>query len=155
MSQTGLQDIYLEEDSKERKVNEAPVSILGEDGNASDCSDDEEATVASASENAESNVIASVDLKSRSARYSFRRLSSRFVPATDSVSVIDLSEPTLSKLDELISKFPVTPTHIPRIQEVAPPAYSKISSAAMSAVSFGFGSLRRGADKLGLFAQKK
>ena len=127
-----------------------------DDENASDCSDDDEEI--------ETTIVQSVD---GSPTVSFRRdlppqrtvmhnrLSSRFLPLKD-VDIdrkIELSNATLLKIGDMIASFPTPPTHIPRVRESVTPTYS--AAAALKAVSFGFGSLKRGVDKLGIFSPKK
>lgn len=127
------------------------------EGNVSDCSDDEEMTHTSISETTESNTVKSIKIEPLFERHQFRRLSSNFLFPTDAESsaVSYLSINTLDKLEDIIAEFPIPPSHVPQLDEEIPPIYSNLSSAAMKAVSFGFGSLRRSVDKLGIFNPKK
>ena len=127
------------------------------EGNISDCSDDEQMTHTSLSETTEGNAVKSVEVESLFERHQFRRLSSKYLFATDTESsaVSYMSTATLDKLEDIIAEFPIPPSHVPQLDEEIPPIYTNLSSAAMKAVSFGFGSLRRGVDKLGIFNPKK
>ena len=147
----------LQAQMENKHESQGSIRMSDEDGNASDCSDDEAATNASVSETAESYTVTSIKEESHAKRYPLQRLSSRYIPAEwlSLETSVDLNDNELSRIDDVIVKFPSPPTHIPRVQEVAPQSYSNLPFTALKAVGFGFGSLRRGVDKLGFFAPKK
>ena len=130
-------------------------SFETDDENNSECSDEEDAIdVISKGDN--STTILKSEQQSRRSTTS-KRLSSKFLPMKDIGfdSQIALSAATLAAIDNLIQRFPTAPTNVPQPPEPSTPAYSQVSSAALKAVSLGFGSLRRGVDRLGLFSPKK
>ncbi len=83
------------------------------------------------------------------------RLSAKCVPTCRSDKETgnkSISKEVLMKCQDLADQFPPAPQFTPqRTQEREPPAtYMAVSSSAIKAMSFGFGSLRRGlADRLG------
>ncbi len=83
------------------------------------------------------------------------RLSAKCVPTCRSFKETGsffLSNEVLMKCQDLVEQFPPAPQFTPqRTQEREPPAtYMTVSTSAIKAVSFGFGSLRRGlVDRLG------
>ena len=127
-----------------------------DDENASDCSDDDEEIETTNVESVDGSPTVCLRRELPVQRAVIHnRLSSRFLPLMD-VDIdrkIDLSDDTLLKISDMIAKFPTPPTHIPRGREIVTPTYS--AAAALKAVSFGFGSLKRGVDKLGIFSPKK
>lgn len=131
-------------------------SFETDDENNSECSDDEEDTTDVISTGDNSTAILKNEQQSRRPTTS-KRLSSKFLPMKDIGldSQISLTSSTLAAIDNLIQRFPTAPTNVPQPPEPSTPAYSQVSSAALKAVSFGFGSLRRGVDRWGLFSPKK
>lgn len=140
------------------EINDAENSsgFYVDDENASDCSDDDEEIETSNVESVDGSPTVSIRRELPIQRaVMHNRLSSRFLPLKD-VDIdrkIDLSDVTLIKIGDIIANFPTPPTHIPRGRENVTPTYS--AAAALKAVSFGFGSLKRGVDKLGIFSPKK
>lgn len=135
---------------------ESSSGFYVDDENASDCSDDdEEIEIANVeSVNGSPTVSSRRELPVQRA-VMHNRLSSRFLPLKD-VDIdrkIEFSDATLIKIGDMIANFPTPPNHIPRVRESVPTTYS--AAAALKAVSFGFGSLKRGVDKLGIFSPKK
>lgn len=152
------QQLFVGDNSGVVQGDEAPTPIADKDENISDCSDDEEVTHVSFSEITERNATTLLsNAESQYERHKFQRLSSKYLLPVDAHSggTVDMSDAALRRLDDIIAEFPIPPSHVPQLQETTPPIYSNLSSAAMKAVSFGFGSLRRGVDKLGIFAPKK
>jgi hypothetical protein len=129
-----------------------------DDENNSDCSDDDEDVTMPHHLTIDDTLAIPVKAESRPGRIVvLKRLSCKFLPQTDYRidRPVEISRSTFDKIDEMIAKFPLPPTHVPRAQEAAAPSYSLMSSAALKAVNFGFGSLKRGVDKLGIFSPKK
>lgn len=126
-----------------------------DDENNSECSDEEDtADVISTGDN--STTVLKSGQQSRRTTTS-KRLSSKFLPMKEIGfdSQIVLNAANLTIIDNLIQRFPTAPTNVPQASEPSTPAYSQVSSAALKVVSLGFGSLRRGVDRLGLFSPKK
>lgn len=144
----------------ENAVNVPTEALLLDidDENNSDCSedDDEDTIVMPLHISIDDTITVPVRTENRRSVI-LNRLSCKFVPLKD-VKIdrpAEISGMTFDKIDEMIAKFPQPPTHVPRAQETVAPTYSQMSSAALKAVNFGFGSLKRGVDKLVFFSPKK
>lgn len=148
-----MQDLEGEVD-----VSNGAVLLDIDDENNSDCSDDDEDITMPHHSSIDDTLAIPVKTENRPGRVVvLKRLSCKFLPHMDYRidKPIEISRSTYDKIDEMIAKFPLPPTHLPRAQEAAAPSYSLMSSAALKAVNFGFGSLKRGVDKLGFFSPKK
>jgi hypothetical protein len=139
-------------------VSNGAVLLDIDDENNSDCSDDDEDITMPHHSTIDDNLAIPVKAENKPGRnVVLKRLSCKFLPQTDYRidRPVEISGSTFDKIDEMIAKFPLPPIQIPRAQEAAVPSYSLMSSAALKAVNFGFGSLKRGVDKLGIFSPKK
>lgn len=142
----------------EEDVSNGAVLLDIDDENNSDCSDDDEDVTMPHHSSIDDNLAIPVKTENRPGRsVVLKRLSCKFLPHKDMRidRPVEISGSTFNKIDEMIARFPLPPTHLPRAQEAVTPAYSLMSSAALKAVNFGFGSLKRGVDKLGIFSPKK